>query len=432
MRINELKIRNFRCFEDATFKFAPQFNLLVGVNGSGKTSLLKALVAAVATPFMAVRHLSSGWPHVKEEDTRFTLLVMQGRSRYEQCYPVRLEIQGELCGQPRNWWVAKEGAMSPGSVPLFEHTAYSVITDAAAHIAQTQQGALPVMVFYSAQRQWQFAGVSPEKAATQQDSRFDGYQAWNDAALDMKGLETWVIAKSLERLEASAEGESDRSDDELALVNSAIVKAFPDAKGLRYDTRHRRILLEKLTGEPVPFNALSDGQRAVCALVADIARRMCLLNPQLGSDVMVKTPGVIAIDELDMHLHPAWQRRIAGVLKETFPLVQFFAASHSPQIIGELPAHEILLLRDGHLVGHPERALGLDSDDVLTEVMGAPAQNTQLTQALTDIRHALEDEKLDEAQQHITRVSDQFGNIPDVLEVQAALKSLRWMAEDAS
>lgn len=428
MRIDQLHVRNFRCFEDATFTFSPQFNLLVGVNGSGKTSLLKALVAAVQTPFHG--HGARGYDVGNEDHVRLAKIELKGKARYERCYPMRLDTKAELLGQVRSWWLQ---SVSPANFS-FDSAApiYDAIANEAAQIVKTQQGALPVVAFYSAQRQWQLTEVTAEEAVTQQDSRFDGYRLWNDAALDMKGFESWVVAQSLERFEILSEWGGDRLADELDLVNGAIAQAFPGAKGLRYGIQQRQILLEMQTGESVFFNHLSDGQRAVCALVADIARRMCLLNPQLGADVLTKTPGVIAIDELDMHLHPAWQRRIAGVLKATFPLVQFFAASHSPQIIGELPAHEILLLRDGHAVGHPERALGLDSDDVLTEVMGAPAQNEQVTKALTTIRHALEDEKLDEAQQHITQLHNQFGNIPDVLEVQSALESLRWMAEDAS
>lgn len=428
MRINHLHIQNFRCFVEADFDFSPHFNLLVGINGSGKTSLLKAIVSAVSPPFNGTQR-SIVRPYAEEASARLALIEMQGKIRFERCYPVRLEADGEVCGQPRSWWVAKDGSASQ---PSWEPTIYSAISNEAATIAQSGIGALPIAAFYSSERQWRLTGTSPEKAATTQESRFDAYASWNDATLDIKGLETWIIAKSLERLEEVANGLAEQNSqvDELSLVNQAVTQALEGAKGLRYDIKHRRLVLDWQQGDPVPFEALSDGQKAMCALVADIARRMCLLNPQSGRNVLKETPGVVLIDELDMHLHPAWQRRIVRALKKIFPQVQFFAASHSPQIIGELPADEVLLLRDGKMQGHPERAFGLDSNEVLEEVMGAPAQDIEVATQLAEIRRALDDERLDDARRSLAGLKNQVGGIPDVLEAESALSSLLWLEED--
>lgn len=428
MRINHLHIQNFRCFKEADFDFSSHFNLLVGINGSGKTSLLKAIVSAMATPFNGTQRFI-GWPHAEEASARLALIEMQGKIRFERCYPVHLEAKGEVCGQPRSWWVAKDGSATQ---PSWEPTIYSAISNKAATIAQSGIGALPIAAFYSSERQWRLTGTSPEKAATTQESRFDAYVSWSDAALDIKGLETWIIAKSLERLEEVANGfiEQDSQVDELSLVNQAVTQALEGAKGLRYDIKHRRLVLDWQIGDPVPFDTLSDGQKAMCALVADIARRMCLLNPQLGGKVLKETPGIVLIDELDMHLHPAWQRRIVRALKEIFPQVQFFAASHSPQIIGELPADEILLLRDGKKPGHPERAFGLSSNEVLEEVMGAPAQDIQVATQLEEIRRAQDEERLNDARRCLDDLKKKAGEIPDVLKMECALKSLLWLEED--
>ena len=90
---------------------------------------------------------------------------------------------------------------------------------------------------------------------------------------------------------------------------------------------------------------MSDGQRALIGLVADIARRACLLNAEtFGAQTLVETSGLVLIDELDLHLHPKWQRRIVADLKRNFPKIQFFATTHSPQVIGEARPEEIVLL----------------------------------------------------------------------------------------
>lgn len=424
MHLNTLVVRNFRCFEEAEFHFHPGFNLLVGVNGSGKTSLLKAIAAGLAAPINGLGK-TVHWPHSEDQNARLSLVELQGRVRFERCYPVRIEVAAELLNKQRNWWVEKEG---PASRAAFEHTVWSAIADEAARIAQGGTGALPLAAFYPATRHWQPTGIGADTAVKHQDSRLDAYASWFDAALDMKGLETWVIGKSLERLETESQGHA--AADELELVNAAVRRAIPGAVGLRYDMRYRRLVLDRDAADPVPFETLSDGQRTLTALVADIARRACLLNPQLGERVLAETPGIVLIDELDMHLHPAWQRRVCGVLKNAFPRIQFIAASHSPQIIGELGADEVLLMQEGKVVGHPERALGLPSDEVLSEIMGAEPRNIDVEQALTRIHEALDNDQLALAEREITELEAKVGDIADVLEARSELDSLRWQGEE--
>jgi predicted ATP-binding protein involved in virulence len=420
MRIDTLKVENFRCFEMAEFNFSPRFNLLVGVNGAGKTSLLKAIAASLATPLNGLGK-STIWPHAEERNARLELVETHGRLRYERCFPVRVDVAGEISGELRSWWLAQEG---PGNEPEWEHTVFSALSGAAARVVQGASDALPVVAFYSSERQWQVRGVSPEQAVRQQDSRLDGYVSWHDAALDTEGFESWVVAKSLERLElASFSGSDDGAVliDELALVNQAVAKALPGAKGVRFDIKYRRMVLDWEGKDPVPFDALSDGQRVLTALVADIARRMCLLNPQLGNDVLPRTPGIVLIDELDMHLHPAWQRKVVGMLKGVFPKVQFFAASHSPQIIGELQPKEIILMHSGG-TSHPQASYGLDSSQVLEEIMGTTARAPEVEKLLSELFDALERNELDKARTQLSALTDMAPGIAELGGARALLK----------
>lgn len=82
-------------------------------------------------------------------------------------------------------------------------------------------------------------------------------------------------------------------------------------------------------------------------MVGDIARRATILNPHLGENVLLETPGVVLVDELDLHLHPKWQRRVIEDLRRTFPKIQFICTTHSPFLIQTLRSSEELISLDG-------------------------------------------------------------------------------------
>jgi predicted ATP-binding protein involved in virulence len=131
----------------------------------------------------------------------------------------------------------------------------------------------------------------------------------------------------------------------LEAVKTAVQKCLPDCDQFYFDI-NRGLLLARIHGKLLFFRNLSDGQRSMLAMVADIAYRMAQLNPHLLENVTLETPGVVLIDELDLHLHPKWQRTIVDNLRKTFPKVQFIATSHSPFIIQSLRPGELIDLNE--------------------------------------------------------------------------------------
>lgn len=111
-----------------------------------------------------------------------------------------------------------------------------------------------------------------------------------------------------------------------------------------FSSRLGEIAVKNTDGTVINFSALSDGYRNVIKIVTDIATKMCILNPYLGKETLQKTPGIVVIDELNLSLHPTWQRRIVGILKDLFPKVQFICATHSPFIIQSLDSGELITL----------------------------------------------------------------------------------------
>lgn len=110
------------------------------------------------------------------------------------------------------------------------------------------------------------------------------------------------------------------------------------------------VWVDELKG-PRPVGLLSDGYRSTVALFADLARRCAILNPHLLEKAAEKTPGIVLIDEVDLHLHPSWQRRLIADLRKAFPAIQFVLTTHSPQVIsGATHSYSTFMARRrGHL-----------------------------------------------------------------------------------
>ncbi|MBD8528580.1 MULTISPECIES: AAA family ATPase [unclassified Massilia] len=432
MRIEQIRLTNYRGHEDLTLDFEQRFNVIVGSNGSGKTSVLNSLCDALSallinTPSSSGYHLVFSDPDI----ARIKAETVNGRVRFEPQYPVCVAARGIVLGTVCNWAISKS---APDTYPDYSGDSPSNV------LAKTLKGlnpsddsgntvTLPLIAFYRATRQWNQPQPNELSAATSRHSRADGYSRWWDASNDSSALQGWVIAKCLERFQISSEtgiAFDDIKDDELAMVNRALQEAVEGIKGLKYDLKQKSLLVEwQATNEgprdSTSFQNLSHGQRAVIGLIADIARRICLLNPQLGLEATTKTNGVVLIDELDMHLHPRWQRLLTQGLKRAFPAIQFIVASHSPQVLGELHPDEIILLRP-HGTVHPQVSYGLDSSQILEEIMGADARTESVDKRLSALFEALERNEIDVARREIELLKSDAPGIPELAGAEALLR----------
>lgn len=251
------------------------------------------------------------------------------------------------------------------------------------------------------------------------------------AGADSDALQRWVVAKSLERLQVASEsGQAFSSirSDELEQITSALGAALDSFESIRYDFQTKKILVDwrsqGASRDSVAFEHLSAGQRAVICLVADIARRVCLLNPHLGDRVNAETEGIVLIDELDMHLHPEWQRALTRGLVKAFPKVQFIVASHSPQVIGEVPHENVILLTPEGPVT-PQGSFGMTSNQVLQELMGAEVRATSVKEKLDEIGEALTRNQLEDAEQKIRELSEKAPELQELASAEALLRRKR-------
>lgn len=427
MKLTSIHLQNYRAHRDLRVEFNATFNVVTGINGSGKTSMLKGVADGLASLLYGIPNVPSS-PLGEPAYTHVSAIPVEGRYRFEPLFPVTVKAEGRAVENDFTRTVKKASDVAQlafeGRSPLRD------LIQGKDNGQPTQEHiVLPVVAFYRANRQWIADRSQVMKAAMEKSSRHDGYQQWWDAAVNVSALQHWVIGKCLERYQRSSETGKrfhEIDDDELALVNTALTAAIEGIGDLRYDMQQKSLLVswhqeEGDKQKTISFDHLSDGQRTVICLVADIARRICLLNAQLGKDVIHKTPGVVLIDELDVHLHPRWQRRIVNGLRAAFPAVQFIATSHSPQVLGELQPEEIILLREGG-TSQPQVSYGLDSSQVLEEIMGASSRNLTVDEKLKQLFEKIESGPLNEAKRLLAELKESAPQIPELSRADALIR----------
>jgi len=207
-------------------------------------------------------------------------------------------------------------------------------------------------------------------------------------------------------------------------MKQAIASCVEFATSIYYDERYKDLIVAIGKSDFQMFRNLSDGQRIMLTLIGDLAKRVIMLNPQLGRDVLQQTPGIVMIDELDLHLHPTWQRRVIHDLKRTFPQIQFVVTTHSPQLIGEALPREIRVLDHGS-VSTPPRSFGVDSSRILEEVMHASPRNIDTKELLSRLAELIDKEDMAGARETLRIVEEKLGHDdPEVIGATTLIQLL--------
>lgn len=379
-RIKELTVTNYRKFERKTFQLNPTMNVFAGKNGSGKTAALEAAVVMMGAylsayktyvPSQYVFNLSgdpeNGDAHKKvltsqQED----VLTAGGVAQYPckvSCTAIWGEESNEISFQRI---IEKEGSRTKfnGKNPMQPKVVeWEEAISKADHSDETS--ILPLVLYLSSARLWN------ENNSTKKKSLYGRTEAFNHC-LDKKHGAELAFGYIRKFKNVAVEERDGKSFPAYDAILDAINEAFGDelSPGERviFSTRYERdiVALQMKDGTVVPFTSLSDGYRNVIKIIVDIATRMCILNPYQKENVLKNTPGIVVIDEIDLSLHPTWQRKIIGILKELFPKIQFICATHSPFIIQSLEEGELITL-DQQL---DSEYSGESIEDIAEDVMG--------------------------------------------------------------
>lgn len=229
---------------------------------------------------------------------------------------------------------------------------------------------LPLIAYYGTGRMWRqitdeaiiirIRGMSEATDDTVGPvSRLDGYDKCLSAETNQSFLTRWLKTQEL------AAVQQQRQNPTLEGIKQAVGQCMTTWTKLRYDISTNEIIGVDDKQNSMPIRLLSDGQRNVLFTALDIAYRASILNPHLRSEACAQTPGVVLIDEIDLHLHPKWQRRVVDDLRSAFPSIQFIVSTHSPHVIQSLHDGELIDIGN-HQIGE---YVGRSPEDILESVM---------------------------------------------------------------
>ncbi|QPK65117.1 AAA family ATPase [Methylomonas sp. LL1] len=344
MKINKLTLENFRCFAKYELSLSDRITLLIGNNGAGKTAILDALASTIS-------EFLDGFPSdgnilekdkrpAQVDDIRHEFITLGQDTKKERSAYTLLSAEGIVDNEEISWFFSIKLHSSfkqtdtSASIRNIAHRYFNKITEIDTY--------LPIIAYYGTGRLWKKID-DKELETLSPDSRLAGYRSCLNPASDLEQLFRWFKTQEIIALQKQEKRHT------LEAVRNAIVEMIPEAKRAWWNFEWDQMFIETTiqdTPQSIPFHLLSDGYRNMIGMVADIAYRMATLNPQLEAEVIKQTEGIVLIDEIDLHLHPKWQREVVGRLLETFPKVQFVASSHSPFIIQSLYGREDCLLWD--------------------------------------------------------------------------------------
>lgn len=410
MKVKTLEISHFRGIERLRLLMDDNLNVLVGINGSGKTSVLDCM-AILLSRFIGSLRASAGTGRF------FTESDISNRAN-----ETRNDIEVEFRNRPLGWSVVKTRRGKQRQLTTRLQPLRSSITEFRAVVTAEEHTPLPLTVYYPVNR-----AVLDIPLRIRKQHPFDRMAAYDQA---LSSGSNFRIFFEWFRLREDLENERrlDRPkfrDPQLRAVRKAIGSILPGFKRLRVRRSPLRMVVSK-DREELIVNQLSDGEKCTLAMIGDLARRMAIANPHMANPL--DTEAVALIDEIELHLHPAWQRRITDAMRETFPNTQFILSTHSPQVLSHLAPECVWLLersRRGITATHPESAYGQSSNRILEDIMDVAARPETVEKRLKELFLAIEDGNLDDASNQCQALREGLGADPDLVRAESLIHRKR-------
>ena len=406
-RFREIRARNYRCFDELTLPIEEDTTVLFAENGGGKTALLAALAVGLA---VFQREAPKTARFSPARDIRLRTLDDKGRR--------------EPVGRCELTWTGDVGeteavAWSTAAQPKSRRTAerHRPVLEALER-ARVPGEPWPLFVWYGVDRLERRR--DRRRKVDRTGDRWEAYESSLDPELDEAPLLQWLQDEMLGDVGRRDHGEPERFFHKAVL--EAAVRATPGVEDAWYDATARSPVVRFQDGHAARWSELSDGYHVFIALVADIARRAVMLNQFDGADAPARVEGVVLIDEIDLHLHPRWQRVVLPRLREAFPRLQLVVTTHSPQVLGSVENRQVRRLIDGSLQEGRVFVEGRDTNAILREHMNTEDRDLKGARELQRLHELIDRGRREEAEELYRRLLALWGDLdPDLIEAKVLL-----------
>ena len=415
MKLESLQIAGFRGISELELEFPGRMNVLVGDNGSGKSAILDCAAIMLSRLIGRIRASKGTGRFFVEDD------ISNGVA--ETRNGIKVLFQNESI----QWRVSKarrgrRKQMITNLAELREH-----VESLRSQLEQDELPNLPLAVYYPVNR-----AVLDIPLRIRKKHRFDRLAAYDQALSGAWSSFRIFFEWFREREDLENELRAERPecrDPQLQAVRRAVESFLPGFMGLKVRRSPLRMVVAK-DGDELNVSQLSDGEKCTLAMAGDLARRMAIANPA-ASDPL-KSPAVVLIDEIDLHLHPGWQRHITTALTATFPNCQYLLSTHSPQVISHLGRQCIWILErteSGVAAKRPEDSYGQTATRVLEDIMDVPARPLEIKKKLTELFLAIQQSDLAEARLLLNNLRQEVGRDPDLVKADVLIRRKEVLSE---
>jgi predicted ATP-binding protein involved in virulence len=425
MRITQLIAENFRNFENLQLDFQGNLCVILGVNGAGKSNVLEL----IGKHFYKI-----GSEICFADNQSSTFIVDKNISILNQDFN-----KSDFIKQIKSSASFTENIFSKKNANLkcdFIVSINNQSSNVDGIFRKIEKNTnIPVLVFYSIER----GSINLEKKArsTKNRSHFT-YLSSLDASFSLyTSFVRWFEDEENYENQQRLDENIDYRNPKLELIRTSISSFFSqlanaDFKQLKVKKKRNdndfnfeeSSISKSLTilknQEELNVEQLSAGEKNLLLLVVDITRRLAIANPSLENPLLGE--GIVLIDEIDLHLHPQWQREVISALMSIFPNIQFIVTTHSPQVLSKIRKENIVILKDNQVSNLNEPTFGRDHNSILAEVFGLSPRPNEVQKQINQCYRLIDEENFDGANHLLQELKTMLGdNDYDVVSLKTQL-----------
>ena len=416
MKLEKLEFKDFRAISEGEFLLEGKSTILFGVNGTGKSSVLQGvnlLYANIINQIVNRSELKSRYP-MKIEDIKY--------GKEDAAVKVKFLLDNEYIEYYRG--MTRKTGRGFHNIKNLKKIAEMFQSN---YFSDEYQGDIPVFVNYGTNR---LVLDIPLHIHTRHE--FDIYSTFEQAIENQINFSTffeWYRNQEDYENQCKIEhGDLEYRDKSLEAVRNAVMAVLGNCKNLHVVRKPRLEMQVDKCGISLNVSQLSDGEKCTMALFGDLARRLTLANPNKENPLLGE--GVVLIDEIELHMHPSWQRNILKKLRETFPNIQFIITTHSPIVLNEIDdTYKVFYLTNdnGNVeITEYDRMDGFDANYILEEFMGTSSKNESTKKLISLIYENIEHKDYDMAEQKIEQLVNMTNeNHEDVIMARMLIKRRR-------